>query len=139
MTIEIDFSLNRNLMIANFIDLYARIVINFDCSRYFFVDRSIFIIYKKIQSRLIKGIEGSQVQSLDRDIIILNYLVNNKCVKVSLINVLHILDMKVNLFFVDKLLDVDIAVAFQKINYSLIKNNLKLTSTRNWDLFFLNL
>ena len=33
-----------------------RIIINFDYIRYFFIDRSIFIIYIKIQSRFIKGI-----------------------------------------------------------------------------------
>ena len=59
--------------------------------------------------------------------------------KVFLINILHIPDMGINLLSVDKLLDADIAVAFQKIDYSLIKSDLKLTGIRNRDLFFLNL
>ena len=59
MTIEINSNLNRNLIAANFINLYARIVINSDYSRHSFADRSIFTIYEKIQSRLIKGIGGS--------------------------------------------------------------------------------
>ena len=126
-------------MAANSINLYARIVINSNCSRYSFADRSIFIIYEKIQSRLIKGIKDSQVQPLGRDTITLNYLVNDKCVKVSLTNVLHIPDIKVNLLSIDKLLDADIAVAFQKADYFLTKNNLKLMNTRNRDLFFLDL
>ena len=59
--------------------------------------------------------------------------------KVFLVNVLYILDIRINLLSVKKLLDIDIVVVFQKINYSLIKNNLKLIDTRNRDLFFLNL
>ena len=59
MAIEIDFSLDRNLVAANFMNLCARVVIDFGCSRHSFVDRSVFIIYEKVQSRSIKGIEGS--------------------------------------------------------------------------------
>ena len=47
--------------------------------------------------------------------------------------------MNVNLLSVDKLLNFDIAVFFYKIEYILIKNDLKLIDTRNRDLFFLNL
>ena len=49
------------------------------------------------------------------------------------------LDMNVNLLSIDKLLNFDIAVFFYKIEYTLIKNDLKLIDTRNRDLFFLNL
>ena len=49
------------------------------------------------------------------------------------------LDMDVNLLSIDKLLNFDIAVSFYKIEYTLIKNDLKLIDTRNRDLFFLNL
>ena len=98
-----------------------------------------FTTYKKVQSRPIKGIEDSQVQPLGRGIITLNCLVNSKCVEVSLVNVLHMPDIGVNLLSVDKLLDTDIAVAFQKAGCFLIKGDLKLTSTRNRDLFFLDL
>ena len=59
--------------------------------------------------------------------------------EVSLANILHIPDIGINLLSISKFLDVDIVVAFQKAGCSLIKNNLKLTSTRNRDLFFLNL
>ena len=59
--------------------------------------------------------------------------------KVSLVNILYIFDIRINLLSVDKLLNIDIVVVFQKIDYSLIKNNLKLISIRNRDLFFLNL
>ena len=34
---------------------------NFNYSRHFFVDRSIFIIYENIYSRFIKGIKKSQI------------------------------------------------------------------------------
>ena len=47
--------------------------------------------------------------------------------------------MGVNLLSVGKLLDVDIVVAFQKAGCSLTKGDLKLTGTRNRDLFFLDL
>ena len=127
----IETNLERNLIIVNSIDLYARVIINSNYSRYFFANYLIFIIYEKIQSYLIKNIEDSQVQSLNYNIITLNYLINNKCVKVFLVNILYILDIRINLLSIKKLLDIDIAVAFQKINYFLIKNNLKLINTRN--------
>ena len=48
--------------------------------------------------------------------------------------------MNINLLSVDKLLNIDIVVAFHKIDYILaIDNNLILIDTRNRDLFFLNL
>ena len=58
---------------------------------------------------------------------------------VTLRNVLYMFDMSVNLLSIDKLLDFDIAVSFYKIEYTLIKDDLKLIDTRNRDLFFLNL
>ena len=54
--IIINFILNEILIIINFINLYFRVVIDFDYFRYFFVNYSIFIIYKKIHSRFIKNI-----------------------------------------------------------------------------------
>lgn len=139
MAIEIDPSLDRNLVAANPMDLCARVVVDSGCSRHSFADRSVFTTYEKVQSRPIKGIGGSQVQPLGRGTITLDCLVNGKCVEVSLANVLHVPDMGVNLLSVGKLLDADIAVAFQKAGCSLTKGDLKLTGTRNRDLFFLDL
>ena len=51
-------------------------------------------------------------------------------------NVLHILNMSVNLLSIEKLLNVDIEVAFYKKNCALIQNNITLIDTRNRDLFF---
>ena len=59
--IVIDSSLKYNLMVANFADLYSHVIVNSSYSRYSFVDRLIFIIYKKIYSRPIRGIKGSQI------------------------------------------------------------------------------
>ena len=66
-------------------------------------------------------------------------MIRGECVTVTLRNVLYVFDMGVNLLSIDKLLDFDIAVFFYKIEYTLIKNDLKLIDTRNRDLFFLNL
>ena len=54
-------------------------------------------------------------------------------------NVLHVLDMNVNLLLIKKFLNVDIKIAFHKKDYILIQNNITLIDTRNRDLFFLNL
>ena len=59
--------------------------------------------------------------------------------KVSLTNILYIPDIRVNLLSINKLLDINIVITFQKINYFLIKSDLKLTNIRNRDFFFLNL
>ena len=56
-------ALEHSLITANFVNLLIRVVVDSDCSRYSFANRSIFIIYKKIYSRSIKGIERSEVQS----------------------------------------------------------------------------
>ena len=98
-----------------------------------------FIIYEKIYSRSIKNIEESEMQSQDCDIINLDCVIREECVTVTLRNVLYMLDMNVNLLSIDKLLNFDIAISFYKIEYILIKNDLKLIDTRNRDLFFLNL
>ena len=50
-----------SLMITNFVNLLTRVVVDSDCSRYSFANRSIFIIYEKIYSRSIKNIERSEV------------------------------------------------------------------------------
>ena len=55
--IIINFALNEILIIVNFINLYFRVIIDFNCFRYFFVDRSMFIIYEKIYFRFIKNID----------------------------------------------------------------------------------
>ena len=47
--------------------------------------------------------------------------------------------MNINLLFINKLLNINIIINFYKINYALIKDNLKLINTYNRDLFFLNL
>ena len=53
--------LEYSLMTMNFVNLLTRVVVDSDCSRYSFANRSIFIIYEKIYSRSIKGIEESEV------------------------------------------------------------------------------
>ena len=115
-----------------------RIVINFDYIRHFFIDYSIFIIYIKIQFRLIKNIEDVKVQSLIYDIINLDYNVNNKCIILMIFNVLHVLDINVNLLSIKKLLNINIEIVFYKKSYILIQDNITLINTRNHDLFFLN-
>ena len=120
-------------------NLDIRIMINFNCTRHFFIDRSIFIIYIKIQSRFIKDIENIKIQSLICDIINFNYNINNKRVILTIFNVLHIPDINVNLLLIKKFLNVDIKIVFHKKNYVLIQNNITLIDTRNRDLFFLNL
>ena len=57
--IAVDSSLKHNLIITNSADLYSRIIMNSSYSRYSFADYSIFIIYEKIYSRFIRGIESS--------------------------------------------------------------------------------
>ena len=54
-------ALEHSLITANFVNLLIRVVVDLDCSRYSFADRSMFITYEKIYSRSIKGIEGSEV------------------------------------------------------------------------------
>ena len=56
-------ALEYSLIATNFVNLLIRVVVDSDCSRYSFANRSIFIIYEKIYSRSIKGIEESEVQS----------------------------------------------------------------------------
>ena len=56
-------ALEHSLMTANFVNLLIRVVVDSDCSRHSFADRSIFIIYEKVYSRSIKDIEESEVQS----------------------------------------------------------------------------
>ena len=56
-------ALEYSLMTANFVNLLTRVVVDLDCSRHSFANRSIFITYEKIYSRSIKGIEESEVQS----------------------------------------------------------------------------
>ena len=132
-------ALEYSLITANFVNLLTRVVVDLDCSRHSFADRSMFIIYEKIYFRSIKDIEKSEVQLQDYNIISLDCVIRGECVTVTLRNVLYMLDMNVNLLSIDKLLNFDIAVFFHKIEYTLIKNDLKLIDTRNRDLFFLNL
>ena len=132
-------ALEHSLITANFVNLLIRVVVDSDCSRYSFANRSMFIIYEKIYFRSIKSIERSEIQFQDCDIISLDCVIREKCVIVTLRNVLYMLDMSVNLLSIDKLLNFDIAIFFYKIEYTLIKNDLKLIDTRNRDLFFLNL
>ena len=56
-------ALEHSLITANFVNLLIRVVVDSDCSRYSFANRSMFIIYEKIYSRSIKSIERSEVQS----------------------------------------------------------------------------
>ena len=57
--IIVDSSLKYNLIATNSTNLYSYIIINSNYSRYSFVDYSIFIIYKKIYSRFIRGIKNN--------------------------------------------------------------------------------
>ena len=137
--IVIESRLDYNLMAADPINLCVCVVVNSGCSRHFFVDRSVFIIYEKTHSRSIKGIGGSQVQYLGCDIISLDCSVQGICVTITLLNALHVLDMGVNLLSVGKLLDANTVIAFHKTGCTLAKDDLELTGTRNRDLFFLDL
>ena len=114
-------------------------MINFNYIRHFFIDYLIFIIYIKIQSRFIKDIENIKVQFFICDIINFNCNVNDKRVILTIFNVLHVLDMSVNLLLIKKLLNVDIEVVFYKKSYVLTQGNIILIDMRNRDLFFLNL
>ena len=49
------------------------------------------------------------------------------------------LDIDVNLLFIDKLLDIDIRISFYKIEYTLIKDDTILIDTYYYSLFFLDL
>ena len=53
--------LNNNLTFVKFTNFDIRIVLNFDYIHYSFVDRSIFIIYNKIQFRFIKDIKDVKI------------------------------------------------------------------------------
>ena len=54
-------ALEHSLIAADFVNLLTRVVVDSDCSRHSFANRSMFIIYEKIYSRPIKSIEGSEV------------------------------------------------------------------------------
>ena len=111
-------------------------MINFNYIRYFFIGYLIFIIYIKIQFRFIKDIKDVKIQFFICDIINLNYNVNNKRIILIIFNVLHVLNINVNLLLIKKLLNIDIKIVFYKKNYVLIQNNIILINTRNRDLFF---
>ena len=57
--IVVDFNLKYNLIVANFVDLCSYIIIDSSYSCYFFINYSIFIIYKKIYSRSIRDIKNN--------------------------------------------------------------------------------
>ena len=97
-----------------------RIMINFDYTRYFFIDYSIFIIYIKIQFRFIKDIKNVKIQFFIYDIINLNCNVNNKRVILMIFNILYVFDISVNLLLIEKLLNIDIEIVFYKKDYVLI-------------------
>ena len=78
----------------------VRIIIDFNFIRYFFIERSIFIIYIKIQFRFIKGIENVKVQFFVYDIINFNCNVNNKRVILTIFNILYMFDINIK-FFID--------------------------------------
>ena len=116
-------------------NLDIRIMINFNYIRYFFINRSMFIIYIKIQFRFIKNIKNVKIQSFIYDIISFNYNVNNKRVILTIFNILHIFNISVNFLSIKKLLNVDIKVIFYKKNYILTQNNITLIDTRNYNFF----
>ena len=113
-------NLNKNLLFVKFMNFDIRIMINFNCIHYFFANRSMFIIYIKIQSRFIKDIKNVKVQSFIYDIINFNYNINDKRVILTIFNILHVFNMSVNLLSIKKFLNVDIKVVFHKKNYVLI-------------------
>ena len=113
-------NLNKRLSFINFMNLDIRIMINFNYIRHFFIDHLIFIIYIKIQFRFIKDIKNVKIQLFICDIINLNYNVNNKRVILTIFNILHMLDMNVNLLSIKKFLNIDIKIVFYKKDYVLI-------------------
>ena len=115
-----NFDLNKKLSFVKFMNFDIRIIIDFNYTRYFFVDYSIFIIYIKIQFRFIKNIKDVKVQFFVCDIINLDCNINNKRVILTIFNVLYVFDMSVNLLSIEKLLNVDIKVVFYKKDYALI-------------------
>ena len=115
-----NFDLNKKLSFVKFMNFDIRIIIDFNYTRYFFVDYSIFIIYIKIQFRFIKNIKDVKVQFFVYDIINLDCNINNKRVILTIFNVLYVFDMSVNLLWIEKLLNVDIKVVFYKKDYALI-------------------
>ena len=54
-------------------------------------------------------------------------------------NVLHVFDMSVNLFSIEKLLNINIEIVFYKKSCVLTQDNITLINIRNRDLFFLDL
>ena len=132
-------NLNKNLSFVKFMNLDIRIMINFNCTHYSFINYSIFIIYIKIQSRFIKNIKNIKIQFFICEIIDLNYNINNKRIILTIFNILHVFNINVNLLSIKKLLNINIEIVFYKKNYALIQNNITLINTRNRDFFFLNL
>ena len=57
----INFNLYKSLTFIKFTNLDIRIILNFDCIYYSFINRSMFIIYDKIQSRFIKNIKNVKI------------------------------------------------------------------------------
>ena len=80
-------------------NFYIRIILNFNCIRYFFIDYSIFIIY---------------------DIISFDCNIKYKRVILTIFNVLHIFDINVNLFSIKKFLNINIEIVFYKKDCVLI-------------------
>ena len=115
-----NLDLNKSLTFIKFTNFDIRIILNFDYIRYFFIDRSIFIIYNKIQFRFIKNIENVKIQLFICDIINFNYNINNKRVILMIFNILHVLNINVNLFSIEKLLNINIKIVFYKKNCVLI-------------------
>ena len=97
-----------------------QIVINFDYTRYSFINYLIFIIYIKIQFRFIKNMKNVKIQFFVYDIINLDYNINDKRIILTIFNVLHVLDINVNLLSIKKFLNINIKVAFYKKDYVLI-------------------
>ena len=89
-------------------------MLNFDYIRHFLKDRSMFIIYNKIQFRFIKNIKNVKIQFFIYDIINFDCNVNDKRVILIIFNVLYIFDINVNLFLIKKLLNVNIEIIFYK-------------------------
>ena len=94
-------------------------MLNFDYTRHFFIDYSIFIIYNKIQSQFIKDIENVKIQFFICDIINFNCNINDKRVILMIFNVLYMFNISVNLLSIKKLLNINIKIIFHKKNCAL--------------------
>ena len=133
--IVIDFNLKYNFIITNFINFYIRIVIDSDILYYSFINRSVFIIYEKINIRFIKNIENNQIYFFNCEIIEFQYFIKDHLVIIILFNALYIPDINVNFLLINKFLNIDFTINFFKTDYIFIINDVIFINIRNRDFF----